>query len=762
MRAVREFRTYSLRKKILLIAGITALVLLFISLITFAWFARDISDRERLMNRNNTGIRMVDKDGQSFYTFGRVKEQADVPLADISDNLEKALVASEDKDFYEHSGYSIRSIGGAVLANVFNQDATAYGGSTITQQLVKNNLLTSNKSFLRKYQELSIAIAVDRNYTKEEILEMYLNSVYYGEGAFGIGPAAKAYFNKTPGELTLAESSMLIGILPAPSAYSPISGDVTRAEAQQKRVLGQMVEEKYISAETAAAAEAEAMTYASGLAATNTHAQHFAEMVVDELNERYGEERVARSGYQVTTTLALEWQKSAEQQVRARVAQLAGQGGRNAGLVAIDPRSGAIRALVGSADWNNEQFGKVNMALQERQPGSSFKPIYYTEAMAQRLITPATTLHDSAKTFGTYKPQNYDFKFQGDMTTRRALAQSRNLTAIEVMEKLGIDESIDAAQRMGIKGIDRNPDEYGLALALGTAEASLLDMTNAYAAFANAGQQYEPVSILSIKDKFGKLIYEHEAEAKEVQSAEASYLISSIMSDPLARAPTFSSLNIPGRTVAVKTGTTNDNKDAWTIGYSPSVAVGVWLGNNENVAMSGVAGASGAGPIWKNSMQRFLADTPVENFTKPADVQQILVCANGQRASRAGNGTYNEYFIRGTYPSGSCNVPKPEEKKEDKKDNSGPSNTDDDRKPAEEDDDNPTVTPTPPTTVAKQCSDGKDNDGDGEEDLDDPDCTSLTDDSEAGTVTPTPPPTSPTPAPTPAPVSPTPAPTPGR
>lgn len=696
MKAWRTFQGYSTRKKIAVIGGISAALLILIPVGTYAYFVRDISDRERLMNRNNTGIILKDHHGETFYSYGRIGNQNDVTLGQINDSVEKAAIASEDKDFYKHPGLSLRGIAAALYANLWNRDLTRYGGSTITQQLVKNNLLSSGKNFLRKYQEVSIAVAVDRRYSKDEILEMYLNSVYFGEGAFGIGPAARTYFNKTPNQLTLGESSLLIGILPAPSAYSPISGDLSKAQVHQKRVLDHMIQAGFITAEQRDAALTEKLAFNTGPAAVNQYAHHFTQMVIADLNKRYGEERVTRSGFTVTTSLDLKWQKLAEQQVQTRVRQLSSQGGKNSALVAIDPRNGEIRALVGSTNWDDPTFGKVNMATSPRQPGSSFKPIYYAEAMDERIITPATILHDTAKTYGTYKPLNYDFRFMGDIPVRRALALSRNLTAVEVMQKLGVEEASSTAQRMGINTVNE-PQKYGLSLALGTAETRLLDMTNAYAAFAHEGKQFPPVSIVSIKDKFGKEVYKDKTKDKRVQSAEASFLVSSILSDTQARAPTFNSLNIAGRQVAVKTGTTNDNKDAWTIGYTPSISVGVWVGNNENKAMSGVAGASGAGPVWRNTIQGILAGTRTETFKQPSGVEKIAICSgSGFRAEREGPGTYNEFFIRGTAPSQTCNAappPLPPQQEEEEEE--------------EEDDENP-----PPISL-RQCADGKDNDGDG-------------------------------------------------
>lgn len=638
--------------------GLVLVALVVIPVVTYAYFVRDISNRDRLMNRNNTGIVLLDKNGETIYSYGRVKHANGLKLADISDHAEKALIASEDAEFYKHKGYSTRGILAAIYANILNKDPTRYGGSTITQQLVKNNLLSAEKNFLRKYQELSMAIAVERHYTKDEILEMYLNSVYFGEGAFGIEDAAKVYYGKSASELNLAESSMLIGILPAPSSYSPISGDVQKAKTQQERVLNHMADDGIITDEESSKALSEALVFSERKDMAQDHAHHFTMMVMEELKKRYGEERVTRSGFEVTTSLDLGWQKTAEKNVADRVRELSAQGATNASLVAIDPRNGEIRALVGSANWGDPTNGKVNMALSPRQPGSSFKPIYYAEAIDKKVINAATILKDEPITFkDNYRPENYDFKYRGDIAVRKALALSLNIPAIEVMQKLGVEEAAAAAQRFGLAEVNE-PDKYGLPLALGVAEVKLLDMTNAYATLANAGEQFQPTTIVSIKNKFDKTVFKHKPVAKRVTSQEAAYITSSILSDNHARAPTFgSSLNISNKTVAVKTGTTNDNKDAWTIGYTPSLSVGVWLGDNDSRAMSGVAGASGAGPIWKKSISAFLSNSPSENFSQPRGIVKLRVCrGDGLLATGKGGDTYEEYFIKdGGEPKGRCN-----------------------------------------------------------------------------------------------------------
>lgn len=658
----------SRRKKILVIGGPIAAFLILTPIITYLMLLRDISDPERLMNRNNTGVQFVDKNDEVFFSTGSNKALKRLPLSEISDFTEQAVVSSEDKEFYTHDGFSVKGIVGAVYNNL---TGAAGGGSTLTQQLVKNTLLSSERSFLRKYQEFFMAIAVERQYTKDEILDMYLNSVYYGEGAFGIDEAAKTYFNKSAQDLSLAESSMLIGVLPAPGVYSPISGDAVKAKQRQTYVLKRMVEDGKITAAEKDTALAQQLTYAEVQPTAYEYAPHFAEMIMSQLRDKYGEEKIKRSGYKVKTTLDLKWQKQTEAIVSEQIALSTAGGGRNAAVVGIDPKTGEVRVLVGSADYNNPVFGKVNMATSPRQPGSSFKPIYFTEAIDQKLITAATVIKDEATDFGGYKPNNYDFKFRGDITVRNALAQSLNIPAVKVMEKLGVDEAVKKAQEMGLSTISDDTN-YGLSLALGAGEVKPLEMTNAYAAFADGGRQHEITMIDSIQNKYGETIYRADTKSKRVQSSEASFIMSDILSDNTARAPSFGSrLNIPGRDVAVKTGSTDDNRDAWTIGYTPSIAVGVWVGNNENEVMTS-GGSAMAGPIWTRSIRAILADTPVESFRQPSGVTKAAAC-------NASGGSYEEFFINGTAPSRSCkSEPKPEQTEQDtQKDTDGDGVTDD-------------------------------------------------------------------------------------
>jgi 1A family penicillin-binding protein len=670
---VARIKSVATPKRLKIAGIILAGFLLVTPAVTYAYYAHDISNRDRLMNRNDTGIILKDRNGKVFYEYGTVNANNDVPLAQISDNMQHALIASEDHEFYTHPGFSIRGIAAAGFADLMHRDATKYGGSTITQQLVKNRLLSSNKNLFRKYQEVSMAVAVERKYTKNEILDMYLNSVYFGEGAFGISEAAKTYFNTTPDKLTLAQSSQLVGLLPAPSSYSPISGDKQLAKEQQARVLRKMVENKYISASQKTDAESVQLAYNQGDSGTaNTHAQHYAAMVIDQLKQKYGEEKVARSGYEVTTGLDLDWQIKAEQIVKQRVAVTSKLGGRNASLVAEDPINGEVRALVGSVDWNNTAFGQVNMATALRQPGSSFKPIYYSKALEQKLVTPATILDDSKTTFGgTYTPSNYDNRYKGKMPLRSALAESRNVPAVQVMQKVGVDNAVKAAQEMGLSTVT-DPQKYGLALALGTAEIRLVDMVNAYSAFANQGEQHNQVLVTQVQDKFGKTVFKNKTTTKRVRSEGAAYLTASILSDPAARAPTYgTTLNIPSRDVALKTGTTNENRDAWTIGFTPNLVIGAWTGNNEHEPMIGLAGGSSAGIIFKQAMTQILPSLPKEEFVQPSSVVQVQVCKGTEaRATSNGSNTYGEYFLKDDQPTTNCNAqtaPAPAPQKDEKK-----------------------------------------------------------------------------------------------
>ena len=647
-RRLKWFTNLSKPKKALVLLAPVLAFLIITPLATYLYYYNDIADKDRLMNANNTGIVLLDTHGEELYSTGTAKHREYVKLADISDITEKALLSSEDKDFYNHSGFSFFSIVKALYANVAAGDATAYGGSTLTQQLAKNTLLSTNQTVFRKYQELTIAMAIEQRYTKDEILEMYLNSVYFGNNSFGIEEAAENYFGVRPSQLTAAQASMLIGVLPAPSVYSPVGGNMAYAKERQNTVLSRMVKNSVLTEAEKTAASNETLTYQPAKSIDNA-APHFTEMVLAELYDQYGEETVKRSGYQVTTTLDLSLQQAANAAVTANAARIQTKGGSNASAVVIDPSTGHIRALVGSIDYNNTEFGTVNMATTKRQPGSSFKPIYYSRAMADDIIAPASIIRDEKTTFGDWTPKNASGKFYGDVSVRHALGWSLNIPAVKVLQQVGVDTAIEQAKSMGISTLG-DASQYGLTLALGSAEVPLTEMTNAYATFADEGVFKDTTTVASIKNKFDKQIYTARTTTNQAISKQAAYLISNVLSDTAARSLIFgSSLNVYGtdgklKTVAVKTGTTDDSRDGWTIGYTPAVAVGVWVGNNDNTQMLS-GGADTAGPIWKAIMKTAIAaDNP--SFTEPTGVVKEEACLSGTRVE--------DYFLLSTKLATSC------------------------------------------------------------------------------------------------------------
>lgn len=647
-RPVAWFLKKSWPKRIALIASVVLVVLVTIAVATYFAYASDIKDPERLMNRNNTGIVITDVNGKTIYSDGRAEHRNVVKLADISPYMKNALIASEDKDFYKHGGFNLLSTIRALFTGVG-------GGSTLTQQLAKNTILSDQHSLLRKWQELAVSVAIEQTYSKDQILEFYLNSVYFGENSFGIEDAASTYYGKAPKDLTLAESAMLVGVLPAPSAYSPISGNAEYAKQRQTTVLSRMVTNGYIKDADKTSALAEQIAYQPPKNTLGTEAPHFAQVVKNQLIEKYGEEQALRSGYQVKTTLNLDTQTIVRDAIAANMKTIQANGGSNASAIVIDPKTGEIRAYVGSADWNNEQWGKVDMVNSARQPGSSFKSIYYAAALADGDITPSSQWKDELTDFGGgYVPYNADLKWHGTVTTRSAIAMSLNIPSVKIMQQYGIQKSITAAKNLGITTLT-DTNNYGLALALGSAEVPLIQMTNAYAAFANQGQQFSPSYIVSVKDKFDKEIFHSTHTSKQAINKEGAYLISSILSDNNARAPIFgSSLTVAGHAAAVKTGTTNDDRDAWTIGYTPDMVMGVWVGNNDNTAMKNGSVVM-AGPIWRNAMTKMLAGTKNAEFTRPSSIVDRAVCkSNGGLASQATSATYNEVFMAGALPTNSC------------------------------------------------------------------------------------------------------------
>lgn len=637
-----------------------------IPVITYLYFAKDLVSQEKIMNKNDTGVILLDSNSEAFFNFYQARNRSYLPLSKIPKITQQAIISSEDKDFYKHPGFSIRSIVRSLIGDII-EGKIKYGGSTITQQLIKNALLSPQKNFLRKYQELILAQELERRYNKDEILEMYLNSIYFGEGSFGIEEAAQTYFNKSADQLNLAEGSFLVGLLPSPSTYSPFSGDVYQAKKRQEIVLEKMYQQNYISLDEMMKTKDEQLRFVPNKQAMNNTATHFALLVKDQLIKQYGEEEIARSGFKVKTSINLNWQKTAEQAIKNHIENLAKNNVTNGSIVVIDPKTGHIKVLVGSKDWFNDEFGKVNMATSPRQPGSSFKPIVYLAGFEKNLITPSTILQDKPQTFKSdnvtnanlYNPKNYDGKFRGPVTVRRSLANSLNVPSVEVMSKVGIPDSLEIARRLGISSL-QNPSDYGLSLVLGAGEVSLLEMTDVYATFANQGNYNPPTAILEIYDKSNQKIYQYNPTPEQVVDPKYVFLVSSILSDNITRAEVFGNNLTISRPAAVKTGTTENFRDAWTLGYTPDLAVGVWIGNNDGKLMDNIAGSLGAAPLWKLLMEKYHQGVPITKFNPPDGVLALNICKNNGLLLRENSSQgFTEYFVSGTEPKAFCSLPSP-------------------------------------------------------------------------------------------------------
>ena len=636
--------------------GVILFLILASPILTYAYFVRDLSSKESIISKKNAGVILTDRFDKPFFTFYEARTKKTATLEQIPINVQNAVIASEDKDFYKHPGFSLRGIARAFVVNI-QQEGISQGGSTISQQLIKNTLLNQNRSFLRKYQEFILALELERRYSKNDILEMYLNTVYFGEGAFGIEDASSTYFNKTSSKLTLSESALLVGILPAPSAFSPITGDKTKAFNRRDIVLNEMKKGRYITDAEEKQAKNDEIKFNPTYDDLNQIAPHFALMVKEELIEKYSEQSVAQSGYTVKTTLDLTFQEYAETIVKNQIIRLKGSEVTNGSVVAIDPKTGEIITLVGSWDWSNESNGKINMAIRPRQPGSSFKPLVYAKAFEERILTPGSILEDKETTYpGGYKPKNYDGRFRGNVTVRTALANSLNIPAVKALDLIGVSSGLEIAKRFGVTTLDKDSD-YGLSLALGSGEISLLQMTSAFSVFANNGKYNKLISILEIKDKKGNIIHTQKNEPRNIIDRDITFLISSILSDNSARSEVFGGLLTISRPAAVKTGTTEDYRDSLTIGYTPSITVGAWVGNNDNSPMDRIAGSTGAAPIWRLIIERILQGTTRESFIPPSGVTQLTICKeNGLKTTVATSSAYPEYFLKGTEPTKDCGI----------------------------------------------------------------------------------------------------------
>ncbi len=619
-----------------------------------------------------------DRHGVELYKIYTSQNRTLVKLSDIPLNLRQAIIAIEDAEFYQHSGFSLRGIARASWRTLTNQQLE--GGSTITQQLVKTALLSPERTLRRKIRELVLSILVEMRYPKDQILEMYLNRVSFGGAAYGVEEAAQTYFGKPASKLTLAESALLAGLPASPTTYSPYGAHPELAKARQKEVLRRMVSEGFITWDQADTASSEELHFSPQT--IDIKAPHFVMYVRDYLSKKYGTAVVEQGGLAVITSLDLSIQQIVQKVVSEEVAKVAYLHIGNGAAIVTQPQTGEILGLVGSKDYFDiAHDGNFNVTTALRQPGSSIKPLNYALALT-RGFTPSSVIDDSPIVYKvpgqpSYSPVNYDGRFHGKVTLRTALGSSYNIPAVKILAANGVSNFINFANRLGISSWT-DPTRYGLSLTLGGGEVTMLNMATAYGVFANSGSRVNLHPILSVRDSTGKILEEfrckpstwhlapsaYAAEATEITNCDSepvldprvAYLISNILSDNAARTPAFgpnSDLNVPN--VAVKTGTTNNLRDNWTIGYTPNRLVAVWVGNNDNTPMSYVAsGVTGASPIWRRIINELLKTTPAAGFLPPANLVQVNICTITGQLACEGCPVRSEYFIPGTEPKFAC------------------------------------------------------------------------------------------------------------
>lgn len=617
----------------LVVAGVVLGVLGVLGLsIAVAWVSRDLPDPNSLVTRDvPLTTKIYDRTGQHLLTEIHGDENRTmVQIKDLPSFVPHATVAIEDKNFYNHKGVSWRGIARAFLTAL--QRGRVQGTSTLTQQLVKNAILTDARTPDRKMREIILALQLERTYTKDQILQMYLNEIPYGSTVYGIESAAQTFFGKASKDLTLDEAALLAALPQSPSRYSPygsaLHGDNRETlVGRQHYILDQMAEQGYVTREQAdAAKQVETLKKILPRSSSIGDAPHFTRYVRDLLEESYGSANVARKGYKVITTLDYGMQKVGEEETKKGVDERGkSYGFTNAALVALDPKNGQILAMVGSHDFNDKEHdGEYNVVLSPRQPGSSFKPIVYAAAF-EKGYTPDTTLWDVDTVFKTdskdYIPKNYDFKEHGPVSMRAALQGSLNIAAVKALYLVGVGRVIDFAEALGYTTFGER-SRFSLALVLGGGEVKLLEHAGAYAAFANDGILHPSSAILRVEDAGGNVVQEWKpAEGKRVVSEATARRITDVMADNQARAYVFgtrSALTLGDRPSAAKSGTTNNFHDAWTMGYTPSLVAGVWVGNNDNKEMkTGADGSKIAGPIWQAFMKRSLNGKPAEKFAAP-------------------------------------------------------------------------------------------------------------------------------------------------
>lgn len=536
-----------------------------------------------------------------------------VALEQISPELKRAVLAIEDSRFYEHQGINFYSIGRAVLAN-YRSGGVSEGASTITMQLVKNLFLTKDRTLTRKLAEAILAIRVEQIFTKDEILEMYLNNIYWGHNNYGVQTAAETYFNKNASELTTAEAAMMAGLIQAPEQYSPFI-NYKATKARQAAVINRLGTVGWITREEVESAKKEPLLVAKPTAWQKSKLPFITEAVIAELEERFGKELVQKGGLRVQTTIDINFQKMAEDSVKNSYQRLRRQGVRadQIALAAVDPRTHFIKALVGGINHDDSQF---NRAVQSRrQPGSSFKPFAYYAAFASGKYTPFTTIEDTPVRYrvpsGWYKPQNYGGKkdFKGTMSVRDSLIQSRNIPAVKIGKAVGLEKIVEICRALGIK----SPLQPVISLPLGSIGVTPLEMAGAYATLASNGWHSEPTMILQVTDSRGNILLNNKPTPQKLLDPWATANVTSILKGVITEG-TGKGANI-GRPAAGKTGTTSSERDVWFVGYVPQLATAVWIGNDDYKTLGkGVTGGSHAAPVWRSFMLEALKNEPVQYF----------------------------------------------------------------------------------------------------------------------------------------------------
>jgi penicillin-binding protein 1C len=631
------------------IGAIFSLVFIFIPVLIFLFLTNIPNPNELTTREIAQTTKIYDRNGSLLYQIYANQNRTIVPLSSIPNSLKNATVAIEDKDFYKNPGFDLMAIARAAIADLSGQPLQ--GGSTLTQQLIKSTLLTPERSITRKVKEIILAFWSERIYSKNQILEMYLNQVPYGGTAWGAEAASEVYFGKSVKDLSLAEAAFLAGMPRAPSIYSPYGENPNLWKKRQREVLARMKSLKYITESQRQQAEKQNLIFQP--LQTPIHAPHFVMYVKDFLIKNYGLTTVEKGGLIVKTSLDLKLQEEVQKIVSDEVAK---EGNifnfTNAAALVTDPTNGDILAMVGSKNYNDQDSGNVNLTTSLRQPGSSVKIVTYSTALSNG-FTAATILDDSPITYtnpwGSYSPVNYDGRSHGRVPLRIAFANSFNITAVKTLNQIGIPSMIEMGRRMGITTWN-DPKNYGLSITLGAAETKMVDMATVFGTVANQGKRVDLNPVLKITDYKNNVIEEKTTpNSEQVLDSGIAYIISNILADNRARAIEFglnSELNIPNHTVSVKTGTSDNKRDNWTFGYTPSFVVSVWVGNNDNQPMSQAlaSGITGAAPIWNKIEKLVLKENKKEKMEVPLNI-----------VSKPCNG-YIEYFIKGTESLTSCSA----------------------------------------------------------------------------------------------------------